>query len=102
LILIIARIKADPICSRQKRKEYLKAVLRIHDIMVWILIRICGSMLLTNGSGSWYFRHWPSSFSAYYRVLFEGTLLHLHHFSKKKVKKKSQSNQGFFTIFDWW
>jgi hypothetical protein len=37
-----------------------KAVLRIHDILVWIQIRICGSMLLTNGSGfgseSCYFR----------------------------------------------
>jgi len=41
-----------------------KAVLRIHDILVWIRIR--GSMLLINGSGSGfgsgscYFRHWPS------------------------------------------
>jgi hypothetical protein len=28
------------------------AVLRIHDILVWIRIRIRGSMPLTNGSGS--------------------------------------------------
>jgi hypothetical protein len=28
-------------------------VFRIHDILVWIRIRICGSMPLTNGSGSW-------------------------------------------------
>ncbi len=52
----------------------LPAVLRIHDIVVWIRIR--ESMPLTNGSGSWNFRHWPSrrqekthfskSFSAYY------------------------------------
>ncbi len=38
------------------------AVLRIHDILGWIRIR--GSMPLTNGSGfgsgSFYFRHWPS------------------------------------------
>jgi hypothetical protein len=37
-----------------------KAVLRIHDILVWIWIR--GSMPLTNGSGfgsgSCYFRQW--------------------------------------------
>jgi hypothetical protein len=32
-----------------------RAVLRIHDILVWVRIR--GSMLLTNGSGSFYFRH---------------------------------------------
>jgi hypothetical protein len=34
------------------------SVLRIHDILGWIRIR--GSMPLTNGSGSCYFRHWPS------------------------------------------
>jgi hypothetical protein len=33
----------------------LKSVLRIHDILLWIRIR--GSMHLTNGSGSCYFRH---------------------------------------------
>ncbi len=64
----------------------LLAVLRIHDISMWIRIRIRGSMPLTNGSGSFYFHHWISrcqqktkkkkSFSAYYflKVL-------LHHFS---------------------
>jgi hypothetical protein len=31
----------------------LMAVLRIHDILGWIRIRILGSMPLTNGSGSW-------------------------------------------------
>ncbi len=38
----------------------LEAVLRIHDIVVWIRIR--GSMPLTHGSGSgsFYFHHWPS------------------------------------------
>ncbi len=38
------------------------AVFRIHDIFVWILIRICGSMPLANGSGfgSCYFCHRPS------------------------------------------
>ncbi len=33
---------------------------RIHDILVWIQIRIRGSMPLTHGSGSCYFRNWPS------------------------------------------
>jgi hypothetical protein len=36
------------------------AVLRIFDILVWIRIRILGSMPLTNGSGSFYFHHWHS------------------------------------------
>ncbi len=40
--------------------EALRPMLRIHDILGWILIRIRGSMPLTNGSGSCYFRHWPS------------------------------------------
>ncbi len=37
-------------------------MLRIHGIFVWIRIRIRirESMPLTNGSGSCYFRHWPS------------------------------------------
>jgi hypothetical protein len=35
---------------RCKRKEHLEAVLRIHDILGWIRIRIRGSMPLTNGS----------------------------------------------------
>jgi hypothetical protein len=36
----------------------LRIVFRIHDILVWIRIR--GSMPITNGSGSCYFRHRPS------------------------------------------
>jgi hypothetical protein len=32
-------------------------VLRIHDILGWLRIRILGSMPLTNGSGSCYIRH---------------------------------------------
>ncbi len=41
---------------------YLVPVLRIDDIMVWIRIRIWirGSMPLAIGSGSCFFRHWPS------------------------------------------
>ncbi len=37
---------------------YFISVLRICDILVRIRIR--GSMPLVNGSGSYYFRHWPS------------------------------------------
>jgi hypothetical protein len=40
--------------------EALWPVFQIHDILVWIWIRIRGSMPLTNGSGSSYFRHWLS------------------------------------------
>jgi len=50
-------------------------VLRIHDILVWIRIRMGGSMPLTNGSGS--------IFSAYYFLK-----LLLHHFLKVKSQKE--------------
>ncbi len=83
-------------------------MLRIHDILVWIRIWIRGSMPLTYGSefgsrcgsGSCYFRHLPNffkkSFSAYYCLK-----VHLHHFSKIKNQKKSQSsrNQCFSFFF---
>ncbi len=55
-----------------------------------------GSMPLTNGSGSCYFRHWPwrcqQNFSGYYFLK-----VHLHHFSKIKSQKESQNSryQGF-------
>ena len=41
-------------------RQHWKPMLRIHDILGWIRIRIQirGSMPLTNGSC--YFRHWPS------------------------------------------
>ncbi len=67
-------------------------VLRIHEILVWIRIQILirGSMPQDNGSGfgsgSCYFRHWPSSFSAYYE-LFEGTFTSF--FKDKKSKRSS-------------
>jgi hypothetical protein len=50
-------------CDRYRYLHGLKAVLRIHDILVGIRIRNHGSMPLTNGSGlrsgygSCYFRH---------------------------------------------
>ncbi len=84
-------------------------MLRIHDIFGWIRIR--GYMRLTNGSGfgsgSCYFRHWPSKcqqktnfltqfFSAFYFLK-----VHLHHFSNIKSQKESQysRNQGFSYYF---
>ncbi len=52
--------------SRSGSGMNIPAVLRIHDILGWIRIRIRGPMHLTNGSGSGfgsgscYFRQWPS------------------------------------------
>ncbi len=102
------RLSNLPLVSRRRWK---KAVLRIHDILVWIRIRIWirGSMPLTYGSGfgsgSFYFHHWSSrcqqktnlkkSFPAYYflKVL-------LHQFSKIKSKKshKTVDIKVFLTI----
>ncbi len=86
---------------------------RIHDIFGWI--RILGSMLLTDGSGSgsWIRILDPDPaifviqdaskklivntiFSAYYFLK-----VHLHHFSKIKSQKESQNrrNRGFSYYF---
>jgi hypothetical protein len=80
------------------------AVFRIHNILVWIRIR--GSMPLTNGSGSCYFRHRPSRcqqktnflFNFFCLLLFEDTFT---FFSKIKSQKESQniSNQGYSYYF---
>ncbi len=73
-------------------------VFQIHEILVWIQIRICRSVPLSNGSGcrseSCYFRHWPSRrqqktnkkkfFCLYCNIL----KVHLHNFSKIKSSKE--------------
>ncbi len=83
-----------------------KSVLRNIDILGWIRIR--GSMPLTNGSGSGscYFRHYPSRCQqkTYFLTQYFGLLLfklHLHHFSKIKSQKKSKNSriQGFSYYF---
>ncbi len=85
-------------------------VLRIHDILGWIRIR--GSMPVTNGSGfgsgSW-IRISSLNFKMPVKNKFFNTILpayyflklHLHHFSKIKVKKshKIAGIKVFFTIF---
>ncbi len=72
-------------------------MLRIHDMLVWIRIRIRGSVPLTNGSGSgsFYFHQCRQKTnlkknSAYYFL--KGLL---HNFQRKKVKKESR----FFLLF---
>ncbi len=84
---------------------------RIHDILGWIRIRILGSMLLTNGSGSWI--RTPAIFvidlqDARKKLIFNTIFsasnflkVHLHHFSKIKSQKKSQNrrNHGFSYYF---
>jgi hypothetical protein len=64
----------------------------MHDILVRIRIR--GSMPLTNGSGSCYFRHWPSRRQQKKEFLKKGFLLitgtfslHLHKFTRIKGQK---------------
>ncbi len=80
------------------------AVLRIHEILEQIRIR--GSITLTNGTGSCYFRQWPSRSQQkinFFPKLFCLLLLkvQLHHFSKIKSHKQSQNsrNQGFSYYF---
>ncbi len=88
-------------------------VFLIHDILVWIRIRIRGSMPLTNGSGfgSWIRillfpsltlqmpaknKFFSTVFSAFYFLK-----VHLHYFSKIKSQKESQNSrlQGFYYYY---
>ncbi len=90
-----------------------QSVLRIHDIFVWIWIRIRiwirGSMPLTHGSGSCYFRHWPSRrqqktiFLTVFLLItfwrYPGYIYIIFHRQKVKKKSQSRSNQGFTYFF---
>jgi hypothetical protein len=89
-------------------------VFRIHDILVWIRIRIRGSMPLTNGSGSGFgiririllissltFKTPNKNLilrKLFCLLLFEGTFT---SFFKDKIQKKSENsrNQGFSYYF---
>ncbi len=73
-----------------------------HDILAWIRIRIQGFMPLTNasGSGSCYFRHWPSRCQQ--KLIFKHNFfcllpyflkVHLHYFSKIKSQKEPQNSR---------
>ncbi len=79
----------------RKRNQNTFAVLRIHEILVRIRMRIRGSI---PGSGSRYFRQWSSkhqqNFCYYYflKVL-------VHHFSKFKRHKKSHKTVGINVFF---
>ncbi len=96
-------------------RSKLQAVLRIHDILGWIRIRIRGSMPLTNGSGfgsgSWIRILLFSSLTfkmpaknKFFNTIFSACdflKLDFHHFSKIKIQKDSQNsrNQGFSYYF---
>jgi hypothetical protein len=75
-------------------------VLRTRDI----LVRIRGSVPLTNGSGSCYFRHCPSRRQQKDKKILLITLLfkvHLHHLSKIKSQQEvtKQNESRFFLLF---
>ncbi len=73
--------------------SYGKAVFRIHDIMVWIWIRIRGSMPLSNGfgSGSFTFRHWPSRRQKNNNIYIKD--------KKSKRSHKKQEESRFFLLY---
>jgi hypothetical protein len=78
-------------------------VLQIHDILVWIRIRIRGSMPLNNrsGSGSCYFRHWPSRCQQYTnKKSFSAFTFwkYIYHFSKIKSQKEDQGFSYYFCL----
>jgi hypothetical protein len=66
---------------------------------VWIRIPIRGSMRLTNGSGSFYFHHGPSSFQV--KLIYKKSFpvnyfvkVLIHHFQRLKVKNMSQNSRN--------
>ncbi len=78
-------------------------MLRTYDILGWIRIRIRGSMPLTNGSGSCYFRHWPLRCQQKTNFLSQFFLLitfwgYIYIIFQIKSLKESQNsrNQGFY------
>ncbi len=88
-----------------KRIYVLIQVLRIHDILVWIRMRIRnrGSRPLTNGSGSgsWYFRQWPSRRQQEVLLLINFWRHIYIIFQREKFMNKSQNrrNQCFSYYF---
>ncbi len=82
-------------------------VFRIHDISVWIRIRIRRSMPLSLmdpgsgcGSGSYYSRHWPNYFPKVFLLITFWRYIMII-FQRWKVQEKSQNskNQGFSYYF---
>jgi hypothetical protein len=76
-----------------------QAVFRIHDILVWVRIRILlfSSLTSKTSTKNGFFKR---SFSAYYFLK-----VHLHIFSKINKSKRSHKTvgiTGFLTIFAWW
>jgi hypothetical protein len=69
---------------------WLKSVLRIHDILVWIRIRIHGSMPLI-------FKK-----KLFCLLLFEGTFTSFFKDKKSKSSYKRVGIKVFHTIFAWW
>jgi hypothetical protein len=91
--------------------QVLESVFRIHGILVWIRIwiriRIRGSMPLTNGSGSCYFRHRPSRYQHktnlkikfFCLLLLEVTFTSFFIDKKSKISHKTVGIKVFLTIF---
>ncbi len=86
-------------CNLRRGKDF-QPVFRI----ILVRIRIRGSIPLTNGSGSFSFRQWPSRCQQKYLLKFFVCYflkVHLHHSSQNKSIKKSQNNRnhGFSYYF---
>ncbi len=74
----------------------LQPVFRIHDILVWI--RPCPPLTNGFGSGSCYFRHWPSVFL----LVFEGTFTSFFNDKKSKRSHKTAGIKVFLPVFACW
>ncbi len=111
LVFILGRIL--PVTSQghvvhfSSNPKVSKPMFRIHDILVWIRIRIWirGSMSLTNGcwSGSCYFRHWPSRWQL--KIIFipinfrDYNFIIFQKYVKSHKEVTNSRNQGFSYYF---
>jgi hypothetical protein len=95
-----------PTSYSRNKVMFTEPVLRIHDILVWIRIRIRESMPHTNGSGSFCFHHLPSrcqqktNLKKFFCILlFEGTFASFFKGKKSKRSHKTVEIKVFLTIF---
>ncbi len=85
----------------------IQTELQFQGLMYISKQQCCGSMSFWGGSGSFYFRHWPSRCQQknnFFNTIFSAydfLKLDLHRFSKIKIQKESQNrrNQGFSYYF---
>jgi hypothetical protein len=119
-VMLLLKVHGNtPSCRILQKSELFASCSRSYsqccgstDILVWIRIWIRRSMPLINGSGSGscYFRHWPSRcrhktnffIEFFCLLLFEGTFKQFFEDKNSKRSHKTVGIKVFLTIFAYW